>query len=223
LNDIGWGYVSISEFDLAKIFYDKSLSLQPDNLGTLSAIANFHMLQGDYDEYHQVIQKMQRIRYDNYGLMDEGRYHMLKGNYLEAEKYYSQYFSLPKEKVNQEERHAYAFVLRKLGREKEAIRQINEAKIFIEKFYLENSEYDLAKVYSFLGEKKKALDYLSKWKPTAGLYYYVEIDPLFENIRNEPEFKRQVKRIQAEFDEMKKQVHARIKSGEFPSPEMIVQ
>jgi tetratricopeptide (TPR) repeat protein len=180
-------------------------------------------LKGDYEDYFRTIQKIQGIRKDNSGLEALGRYYMLKGNYLEAEKYYSQYFSLPKEKlIHDGERSAYAFVLHKVGKEKEALKQIYEVKELIEKYYTDPN-YDLAKVYSFLGEKEKALDYLSKWKANWGLYYYVEIDPLFENIRKEPEFKRQVKRIQAEFDEIKKEAHARIKAGEFPSPEMIVQ
>jgi TolB-like protein/Tfp pilus assembly protein PilF len=223
LSEIGWSYQYINEFDFSEIFHKKAFQLQPDNISILYALGRVRYLKGDYEDYFRTIQKIQGIRKDNSGLEALGRYYMLKGNYLEAEKYYSQYFSLPKEKlIHDGERSAYAFVLHKVGKEKEALKQIYEVKELIEKYYTDPN-YDLAKVYSFLGEKEKALDYLSKWKANWGLYYYVEIDPLFENIRKEPEFKRQVKRIQAEFDEIKKEAHARIKAGEFPSPEMIVQ
>jgi tetratricopeptide (TPR) repeat protein len=222
LHSIGAAYLSISEFDLSEIFLNKAVQLQPDDLTVLKDLAFVHMLKGDDERYYQVIQKIQEIRKDNYGLEASGRYFLLKGNYAEAEKYYSQYFSLTSEKVYfVHERSAYAVVLRKLGKEKEALKQIYEALDWIEKNFPTDPGYDLAKVYSFLGEKEKALDHLSRWKPLWGLYYYIERDPLFENIRNEPEFKRQVMRIRAEFDDLKKQAHARIKSGEFPSPEMI--
>jgi hypothetical protein len=54
-----------------------------------------------------------------------------------------------------QEKSSYAQVLRKLGK------QVNEAKARIKKNQV-NPNYELAKVYLFLGEKQNALNKLCK-------------------------------------------------------------
>lgn len=166
---------------------------------------------------------MLAIKQDNLGLMGQGKAYLLLGDYANSEKSYVQLFSLPKEKyiVYSHEKSAYAQVLRKLGKETEAMKLIYEAKDWIEKNMKGNPNYDLAKVYSFLGEKQKALKYLKNWKPDWGVQVWVEKDPLFENIRNEPEFKQLVQKFKSQIEELRKQAQVKIANGEFPTREMI--
>jgi tetratricopeptide (TPR) repeat protein len=65
------------------------------------------------------------------------------------------------------------------------------------------SYYDLAGVYAFRGEKDKAyknfrifnqMQKIPKWMST-----YIKIDPLFNSIRNEPEFQKIAKDIEAKY------------------------
>jgi adenylate cyclase len=222
LYNISYSYACVSEFELAEAFINKALEIEPDNLLFLKALSHFQMITGNYDEFLKTINNMISIRKDNVGLMDQGKAYLLLNDYANAEKAYVKFFSLPEEKHfnNSQEKHAFAQVLRKLGKEKEALKFIHESKAWIEKNMVDPN-YDFAKVYSFLGEKQKALDYLSKWKPNWGVHVWVEKDPLFENIKNEPEFKQLVQRFKSEIEVLRNLAQEKIKKGEFPTPEMI--
>ncbi|HLF47009.1 MAG TPA: adenylate/guanylate cyclase domain-containing protein [Chitinophagaceae bacterium] len=222
LRNIGWSYLCIGEFKLAEHFIEKALELEPDNLFCLSTLSHLQMLQGNYDGYLKTVNKSLSIRKDNLGLNEQGKAYLLLGDYVNAEKAYTQFFSLPKEKHfwQSHEKTAFAQALQKLGKEKDALKNIYEAKDWIEKNQTDPN-YDLAKVYSFLGEKTKALDYLKKWKPDWGGHVWVEKDPLFENIKNEPEFKQLVQRFKSEIEVLRKEAQKKIATGEFPTIEMI--
>jgi hypothetical protein len=54
-------------------------------------------------------------------------------------------------------------------------------------------DYDLAGINCFLGRKEKALEYLRSYSPRpwpAGLSYFIDVDPLFNNLRSDPEFQK---------------------------------
>jgi tetratricopeptide (TPR) repeat protein len=65
------------------------------------------------------------------------------------------------------------------------------------------TSYDLAAVYAFLGEKDKAYNLLEKYysHSFAGLYglSLIKNDPLFDSIRNEPEFQQIVRDVEAKY------------------------
>ena len=63
--------------------------------------------------------------------------------------------------------------------------------------------YRLAGIYAFRGEKKKAYEYLENFinKPVMPLYMVniIKIDPLFDNIRDEPEFQQIVRAVEDKY------------------------
>jgi hypothetical protein len=63
--------------------------------------------------------------------------------------------------------------------------------------------YDLAGVYAFMGEKKKAYENLRVWAkiPVCQFWWLTLLknDPLFESIRNEPEFQQIVREVEAKY------------------------
>jgi TolB-like protein/Tfp pilus assembly protein PilF len=64
--------------------------------------------------------------------------------------------------------------------------------------------YDLAGVYAYQGNKSKAYENLKLFNQKAGRYYlwivkYIKNDPLFNSIRNEPEFQQIVKEMDARY------------------------
>jgi tetratricopeptide (TPR) repeat protein len=222
LNFIGWSYICIGEFGLADIFIKKALEHQPDDIGFLNQHARLQMIMGKYQEFLETVNVSLSVRDDNVGLADRAKAYLLLGDYINAEKTYAQFFALPEEKHHNSshEKSSYAYVLRKLGKEKEARTMIHEAKAWIEA-NMTDPNYDLAKVYSFLGEPDKAIDHLRQWKPNWGLHAWVERDPLFESIRDRPEFKQLVFDINAEIGKVGAQADERIARGEFPTPGMI--
>jgi len=65
--------------------------------------------------------------------------------------------------------------------------------------------YDLAGVYAYKGNKIKAYENLKIFNQRAGRYFlwivrYIKIDPLFNSIRNEPEFQNIVKELDAQYN-----------------------
>jgi hypothetical protein len=65
--------------------------------------------------------------------------------------------------------------------------------------------YDLAGVYAYKGDKIKAYENLKIFNQRSGRYFlwivrYIKIDPLFNSIRNEPEFQNIVKELDAKYN-----------------------
>ena len=59
------------------------------------------------------------------------------------------------------------------------------------------ARYDLAGVYAFLGDKEEAYKWLREYAKLGfvdGTHESIKFDPLFDNLRNEDEFKEIVKR-----------------------------
>lgn len=73
------------------------------------------------------------------------------------------------------------------------------------------SHYDLAGIYAFLGEKEKAYDILRILRKREEfpivLYKWFKMDPLFDGIRNEPEFKQ----IEIDLDARYQAEHERVR------------
>jgi len=96
------------------------------------------------------------------------------------------------------EKHRYAYVLWASGKKEEGLKEFEKA----EKEMLNMKKlgrnvlglyYDLACIYSFLGKKEKALEYLRSYSDHPwpwGLPYFIDVDPLFNNIRSDPEFQK---------------------------------
>jgi hypothetical protein len=63
------------------------------------------------------------------------------------------------------------------------------------------ADYDLAGVYAFLGNKEEAYKWLREYEKigfSSGVHEYIKVDPLFDNLRNDEEFKEIVKRANDE-------------------------
>ena len=73
--------------------------------------------------------------------------------------------------------------------------------------------FHLARIYAFLGEEEKSLEYLSEAAKdgfTWGWHDYIMIDPFFEKLRNDPEFLAIVRKEQ----EAKAAIRARLREME---------
>jgi len=63
--------------------------------------------------------------------------------------------------------------------------------------------YDFAAVYAFRGETEKALENLrifnQKVRMPYWMHFLINVDPLFDSIRDEPEFQQIVKDVEAKY------------------------
>ena len=77
--------------------------------------------------------------------------------------------------------------------------------------------FDLSRIHAFQGDKKQALKYLTEYAKEGfifGDHDFILIDPFFESLRNDPEFKAIVKQAQEEKAEIRAQVREREERGE---------
>jgi len=79
---------------------------------------------------------------------------------------------------------------------------LNKA-IDLGRIYVLDDYYNLAGIHSFLGDKEKAFEYLGLFKrELKGPFFYIEYlkkDPLFDNLRDEPEFQQIIRELEARY------------------------
>jgi TolB-like protein/AraC-like DNA-binding protein/Tfp pilus assembly protein PilF len=87
-----------------------------------------------------------------------------------------------------------------IGSAKELLKDIESNGIDAQQLY---SYWDLAKIYSIMGEKRKAFDNLKMLKNRktvpAVMVTYAKFHPFFDNIRHEPDFTEVVKDMEAKY------------------------
>ena len=142
-----------------------------------------------------------------------------------AEQYYNKAVAAGYEQSNNDDIYV-AYLYNETGRKKEALEILNNS-IKRDKEELLRSQYltwfsgtylRLAAAWALLGDNKKALEYLSKIESArSGLYetpYKIRTFPGFDKLRNDPEFKAILKRIENEKDSIRAQIIEMEKRGE---------
>jgi tetratricopeptide (TPR) repeat protein len=111
--------------------------------------------------------------------------------------------------------HRVGIILWMNGKKEEAMEYFNKQITFCTESirkkdpYRLSAPYDLAGVYAFLGNKEEAYKWLREYEKlgfTAGIHEFIKVDPLFDNLRNDEEFKEIVKRA----NEKAAEIRARI-------------
>jgi hypothetical protein len=117
--------------------------------------------------------------------------------------------------------HRYGQVLVGVGREKEGIQMMkvqlaknDTIRNFQNTRYI---YYDNAGICAFLGEKERAYEYLNQFDESKhrwdNLVYFVQFDPLFDNIRNDVEFKEITGKILEEHQRIRGEISRLESSG----------
>jgi TolB-like protein/Flp pilus assembly protein TadD len=80
-----------------------------------------------------------------------------------------------------------------------------------------SAAYDLAGVYAFLGNREEAYRWLREYEKlgfSSGIQEYIKVDPLFDNLRNDEEFKEIVKRANDKAAEIRAKIKKMEEKGE---------
>jgi tetratricopeptide (TPR) repeat protein len=107
--------------------------------------------------------------------------------------------------TNIDNTHRVGIILWMNGRKEEAMKYFNKQISFCTESIRQKdpygsiggAAYDLAGVYAFLGNKEEAYKWLREYEKlgfSSGIHEYIKVDPLFDNLRNDEEFKEIVKR-----------------------------
>ena len=209
---LGLIYEGLGDFDKAEKNLLKVLELQPNLSFVVSDLTKLYL------SYNQ-IEKCRKFLSDNYKkkpkdfrvLSSLGDFGFYTGDYIKAEEYYQKLIYLTS--IDYALSTEFAFVIKEKNPKK--------SKQFFDRILKEdlaafesgsedfNYSYDLSRIYSVKQDRKKALQYF-KLTFDLGFRYYklAEIDPLFKNIKTEPEFKIYIKKMQKEVDKMRKIINS---------------
>ncbi len=139
-------------------------------------------------------------------LQEVGKAYYYKRNYDTAYKYYKKYADI-RNALNMDiyrgEDAKIAVVLSKVGLNKESKKYLSKFKEYADYDESIYKDLSLAAYYSYQGETANAIEHLSLFSQQENYHYWIvlflEIDPLMDNIKNLPEFKKLLNEIKTKF------------------------
>jgi TolB-like protein/Tfp pilus assembly protein PilF len=213
LRYLGAGYSLYAGFEKeGNDYYEEAFKLDGDTNSYLSSLAGIDWDFGNREkaiELYRTLYKRDSVNTD--ALYQLGYGYSILGQYEESLKYYKKYIERLKtlEQLVTGSMHRIGFVYWQIGYRKEAEYYFNEHKKISEESikkgreYLGGAHYDLAGVYAFMGDKEKAYENLKLWaKIPVYPYWWIVLfreDPLFDRIRNEPEFQQIERDVEAKY------------------------
>jgi TolB-like protein/tetratricopeptide (TPR) repeat protein len=200
--------------DKAKFYFTKAFKLDGDSAFYFSCLGGTESDQGNYKKAVEYFGKAYRNR-ENYTevIRRLGENYLYDGNYSESLKYFREYLSLVDDESPQV---AYSFWQN--GFKKEAEKYFNERQewcrsiLETDRPYLQLfwAYYELACIYSFRGDKENAIRYLKMYAQNTNCELYmlthVKDDPLFDPIRNEPEFRQILREMETNYQALHEKV-----------------
>lgn len=212
----------VGNFDKSIAYLNQAVAIEPERLSTYMRITDINLLQGNFMAAQKAAKKIIEINPDfiwgNHILAEA---YAFNGEYPIAEKYYR--------KVQQQVmadgfvesygtppfRHRLGFVLYKMGKKIEAeglIQTMIDKNINIVNSDVDNlggARYDLAAAYAFLSKKDKAIYWTNRIFEDGSWfdYYYMDVDPLFDPIRDDERFQEIMTREKLNLKEKQKRVN----------------
>jgi TolB-like protein/predicted Zn-dependent protease len=213
LGRIAYAYSNAGFPDKANQYFKDKLKLDGDSLAYYYALADVEFWHANFNKSTEYAEKGYAIDSTNEDILYSlGHNYAWLGQYEESLKYYKKYYERLKTngELNTGSMHRIGYAYWQNGYKKEAeyyfIEQIKYDTRMIElkrSLYGLYAYYDLAGVYAFRGEKVKAYKNLRllnqiQWIPL-WMSMLMKTDPLFNSIRNEPEFQQIARDVEAKY------------------------
>jgi len=212
---IRMAYRSAGFMEEAKYYNHEALKLDGDSSGYLFGLSSIEYHSGNYAEALALGERSYAIDTSaTFILIHLGKCYMLLGQYEESLEYIIKYVERLEElgSVDLNDMVEIGYVYWQNGYKEEAEyyfkEQINYCNSMIELgrryadlFFL--TYYDLASVYAFKGEKDKAYENLRIFNQRqvehSWMVRSIKDDPIFDSIRDEPEFQQIVRDVEAKY------------------------
>jgi TolB-like protein/AraC-like DNA-binding protein/Tfp pilus assembly protein PilF len=203
--------------DEASKYVDKSLAYNPNNsFAAWLKIGVLFAKTKDAEQTKQLlIKELNKDTISRFYLMQEiGKSYYFGRDYKNAYKYYKRFIAMRRTlqvDVFKNESLKMGIVFDKLGMKEEAATQF---KIYKEYAFSDKSIYknlNLMAYYAWMGDQQKALEQLKLFSKEDNFQYWIVFladDPLFDNIRNLPEFKKVMTTIENKFWDNHKKIRA---------------
>ena len=193
----------------AKTYIDKSLAYHTDNL--FSQYVKAYILYAENKNLEQLQQNLSAVlekdttRLDV--LQEVGKSYYYLRDFENAFTYYKKFVTI-KETYNLDiykaENAKIGLVYAKMGMDERSEQLLSAYKNYADGDQSIYKHLSLSAYLSFKGEKSKAIEHLQLFSRQDNFHYWVilflEIDPLFDNIKQLPEFKLEMENIKTKFN-----------------------
>ena len=206
---LGWTYAQVGDFPKAEIFFKKGLEKSETNHVLFGLLIIYNHWQKP-DSVIKYAGKMLKYNDANSLYQVAEVYCYQLHDWKKGEKLYEELWNkFHNEHVNE---HRWAIALYKTGNRAKADMLMEKSY----QWYLENhpDSYDMAGLYAWRGDKENAYRILRNfdWGWTSA--YLVQFDPLFDNLRNDREFKEMLSKVLAKKKQQRDQLRELEAKGE---------
>jgi TolB-like protein len=209
--DISYAYDNAGFKDKARSYSFEAFKLDGDSVSYLDMLAEFEEKDEKAIKFELKAYAIDSTSLEIVNML--GDYYMSLDQFKESLKYYKKYDEMLKATGtftnNQMHRIGYAYWVNGYKKEAENYfdKQLEYCKNDLElkrpwgqKLY---PYYDIAAIYAFRGDKEKAYENLKIFIQRQGMplwaVTFIKTDPLFNSIRNEPEFQQIVKEVESKY------------------------
>ena len=214
LRDISYEYSSAGFIDKANYYNLEALKLDGDSASYMDYSAFFEERQGNYEKAIEFLRKGYTMDSTNLGIVvDWGKCNMLLNQFKESLKYFKKYVEMLKVlgTFTNNGMHRIGLAYWENGYKKEAEyyfdKQLEYCKNDLDLKRPNGQQlypyYDMAGIYAFRGDKEKAYKYLKlfnqRQRMPLGIVTFMKNDPLFNSIRNEPDFQQIARDIETKY------------------------
>jgi tetratricopeptide (TPR) repeat protein len=216
--DIGFTYHNFGNFEKAELYGKKAIELSNNSMIAVEAKRSLTVIYLHWGKADSV------LKYANQNIIQEPNalyeiaeaYCNLKNDCAKASELYEKLWSRYNNHSNP---HRWAVALMNIGKTKEAKEKISQAFTEYKRgndsiFYNYNDSYDYAGICALNGDKEKAMEILRKWNWQWGSIYLIQHDKLFDNLRNDKEFKDIVKKALDEKTKLREKIKKMEAAGE---------
>jgi tetratricopeptide (TPR) repeat protein len=209
---LSWAYTVAGFTEKAKYYTQEVFQLNGDSMAYYGGLGYIEFYLGNFEKAIELLEKGYTIDSNNIkNLQYLGECYMFNGQYEESLKYFKKWIERrdTREELTFQRIHWVGYAYWKNGYKEEAEYYFNELINYYNRLDElgrgENifSYYDLAGMSAFWGDKDKAYEHLKIYnrKKVFGLWevFYIKNDPLFNSIRDEPEFQQIVSEIEAKY------------------------
>lgn len=218
-NDLSLAYLNICDFEKAIEMANKVLAQKENTTANTQALWTLTVIYNRKAEADKAIEYGYKwFRADSTG---SALYHIAevycihKKDWVKGLEIYNEFWRrLALQSRDISNTHRLALALWKTGQKEKAMKLFNNAIQYYKKAdslgRFRFGGYDMAGIHAFLGNKTEAYRLLNASAKNEhwawGMPYLIQIDPLFDNLRNDPEFKTIVKEALEEKAKLRQQV-----------------
>ena len=207
--NVGFYYLHLGLDSLTQAWLEKAIELQPDYVFPYIVLAYHHSYRGRVDSARASIAKVLSLNPNEFlSLVAAGDVELLAGNYKAALRYYEQSVAIGGK--TGESGTKLAYVLHKLGKEKEAKKLVKEnlaAAARSPDEYPEGSSYPylVATLYAWNADTAAAMRWLEgAIKLGYRDYRWISVDPQLENVRADERYTQVIASLKTSHEEMQK-------------------